>query len=65
MSTMTKTQADRIVARTATIVARMRADANALEARGERTAADAIRRVADSRERAGMRAREGARIGRV
>ena len=65
MSTMTKTQADRIHARTAQIVERMRADAEAAEALGDLEGATALRRIADSRERAVSRAREGARIGRI
>jgi len=65
MTNMTQTQADRIIERTARIVADMRAEADAAEARGNIEAAEAGRRIADSRERAGMRAHVGARIGRA
>lgn len=65
MSTMTSTQADRIHARTAEIVANMRRDADAAEAAGNLEGATALRTIADSRERAGNRARAGARIGRA
>lgn len=62
---MTQGQAQRIHARTAVVVANMRAEADVLESRGDVKGAAALRMVAESRERAGMRAREGARIGRV
>lgn len=65
MSTVTSTQAARIAARTAQTVANMRADADAAEARGDVEGANALRRMADSRERAGARAKVGARIGRA
>jgi hypothetical protein len=65
MTTMTSTQADRIHARTAQIVARMRADADAAEKAGNLSGAQALRDIADSRERAGMRARAGAHIGQA
>ena len=65
MSTMTQTQADRIHARTAQIVATMRADADAAEARGDITGANALRTLADSRERAGMRGHAGAHVGQA
>ncbi len=62
MSTVTATQADRVAARTAATVARMRTDADAAEARGDITGATALRTLADSRERAGARVRVGAKI---
>ncbi|MBN0040194.1 hypothetical protein JN535_08445 [Cellulosimicrobium cellulans] len=62
---MTSTQADRIAARTAAIVKKMRADADAAEAKGDHAGAAALRTLADSRERAGARAKVGARIGRA
>lgn len=65
MTTMTQAQADRIHERTAKVVANMRAEADAAEARGDLTGALALRRIADSRERAGNRAHAGARIGRA
>jgi hypothetical protein len=65
MTTMTQTQADRIHETTARVVATMRAEADAAEARGDLAGAQAIRRIADSRERAGNRAHAGARIGRA
>lgn len=65
MSTVTSTQAERIAARTAQIVANMRADADAAEANGDHAGAKALRDLADSRERAGSRARVGARIGQA
>lgn len=79
MNTVTSTQADRIAARTAKIVATMRAEADALEAAGgpsdvldptypsitRASAVEDIRRTADSRERAGARAKVGAKIGRA
>lgn len=65
MTTMSKAQADRIHARTAAIVERMRNDADAAEARGDIAGATALRRTADSRERAGGKAHEGAVIGRA
>lgn len=65
MNTVTSTQADRIAARTAQIVANMRAEADRLEAAGQTDLAAAQRRLADSRERAGARAKVGARIGRA
>lgn len=64
-STVTQTQADRIAARTAQVVSKMRADADAAEARGDLKGATALRTLADSRERAGARAKVGARIGRA
>lgn len=65
MSAMTQTQADRIHARTAAIVANMRKDADAAEAKGDITGATALRTLADSRERATSKARAGAKIGRI
>ena len=65
MNTVTSTQADRIAARTAQIVANMRAEADAAEAKGNLKGAQALRDLADSRERAGSRARVGARIGQA
>ena len=65
MNRVTQTQADRIAARTAQIVSKMRADADDAQARGDIDAAEALRRIADSRERAGARAKVGARIGRA
>lgn len=65
MERVTSTQAERIAARTANIVANMRAEADALESRGDVALAQAQRALADSRERAGSRARVGARIGRA
>lgn len=80
MRTMTSEQATRIRNRTADVVARMRAEADALERAGapddiiaegfgiKVTRAQAVadaRRNADARERAGMRARAGAKVGRI
>ncbi len=65
MTNMTQTQADRIADRTAHIVATMRTQADALEASGDINSAQAMRTLADSRERAGAHARAGARIGRA
>lgn len=65
MNTVTTAQADRIAARTAQIVARMRADADAAEKAGNLAGAQALRETADSRERAGARAKAGARIGQA
>lgn len=80
MQIMTAAQADRIRTRTAEAVARMRAEADALERAGapddvvaegfgiKVTRAQAVadaRLNADRRERAGMRARAGARVGRA
>lgn len=65
MNTITSTQADRIAARTAQTVANMRTDADKAEARGDIEGATALRQIADSRERAGARAKVGARIGRA
>lgn len=62
---MTAEQAERIHARTARIVARMRRDADDAEAVGDVAGATALRRFADSRERAGAKAREGALIGKA
>lgn len=62
MRTITATQADRIAARTAVIVANMRADADAAERAGDLEGAAALRMIADSRERAGARAHVGAKI---
>ena len=62
---MTQTQADRIHARTAQTVQRMRHDADAAQAAGDHEGAAALRLLADSRERAGMRAHAGAVIGRA
>ncbi|MBO9555571.1 hypothetical protein [Cellulomonas sp.] len=61
---VTQTQAARVAARTAEVVARMRAEADAAEARGDLLGAESLRRTADSRERAGARVRPGARIAR-
>lgn len=65
MDTVTSTQAERIAARTAQSVATMRANADAAEAKGDTAGATALRNLADSRERAGSRAKVGARIGRA
>lgn len=65
MSTMTQAQADRIHERTATVVANMRREADAAQARGDVAGAESLRTLADSRERAGNRAHAGARIGRA
>ena len=80
MRTMTAEQANRIRTRTAEAVARMRAEADALERAGapddiiaegfgiKVTRAQAVadaRRNADRRERAGLRARAGAKVGRI
>lgn len=65
MNTVTSTQADRIAARTAQIVANMRRDADVAEANGDHAGAKALRDLADSRERAGARAKVGARIGQA
>lgn len=65
MNTVTQTQADRIAARTAQIVSNMRRDADAAEAKGDIAGAEVLRTLADSRERAGARAKVGARIGRA
>jgi len=65
MNTVTSTQADRIAARTAAIVEKMRADADASEAKGDHAGAKSLRDIADSRERAGARAKVGARIGQA
>lgn len=65
MTKMTQTQADRIHERTATVVANMRSQADAAEARGDIAGAETLRTLADSRERAGNRAHAGARIGRA
>ena len=65
MDRMTQTQADRINARTAEVVAKMRQEADAAEAKGDTNGAAALRLLADSRERAGSRARVGARISRA
>jgi hypothetical protein len=62
-ATITAPQADRIHARTAAIVAKMRQDADAAEARGDLKGADALRRLAESRERVTSRVREGSRVG--
>lgn len=62
MKTISAPQADRIAARTATIVARFRTDADAAEAAGDLAGAEALRTLADSRERAGARARVGAKV---
>lgn len=63
MHVMTAEQAARIQTRTIAVVARMRADADAAAARGDHAGADALRFLADSRERATANARAGARIG--
>lgn len=65
MRTMTQEQADRIHARTAQIVSKMRADADAAEKSGDIEGARALRMLADSRERATSKARAGAKIGRA
>lgn len=65
MSTITEAQAQRIAQRTASLVAKMRDDADAAEARGDLEGATSLRQIADSRERAGARARVGAKIGRA
>lgn len=65
MSTVTQAQADRIAAHTARIVANIRKDADTLEANGDHETAATLRRQADSRERAGSRAKVGAKIGRI
>ncbi|MFB8229695.1 hypothetical protein [Cellulosimicrobium sp. NPDC055967] len=65
MDTITTTQADRIAARRARIVAKHRADANAAEQSGDHEGAAALRTLADSAHRAYTRARVDARIGRA
>lgn len=65
MNTVTATQAERIAARTARIVAEMRQNADAAECAGDIEGAAVLRRLADSRERAGARAKVGARIGQA
>jgi hypothetical protein len=65
MMILTQAQADRIHAQTATVVANMRAEADMAEANGNPIGAQTLRRFADSRERAGMRAHAGARVGRA
>ena len=65
MTNMTQTQADRIIERTARIVADMRSQADVAATQGLWLIAADLRRTADSRERAGMRAHVGARIGRA
>ena len=64
-ATVTAAQAERIAARTAQVVTRMRAEADAAEAAGNLSGAKALRDLADSRERAGAKGREGARITRI
>lgn len=61
-ATVTTAQAERVAARTAAIVERMRADADAAEAKGDTKGAAALRQIADSRERAGAKVRTGARV---
>lgn len=65
MRTMTQADANRIHEHTATLVANLRAQADAAEAAGNETGAASLRRLADSRERATLRARAGARIGQA
>jgi len=65
MDIMTTAQAERVAQRTAQVVARMRSDADEAERRGDHNGAQAMRELADSRERAGRRAHAGARIGRA
>lgn len=65
MRIMTQGEAERIRARTVRVVAEMRAEARDLDAAGRYEDAAVARRIADSRERAGMRARVGAKIGRA
>lgn len=65
MNTITSTQAARIATRTAQTVANMRNDADKAEERGDIEGATALRQIADSRERAGARAKVGARIGQA
>lgn len=65
MRIMTQVEAERIRSRTARVVAEMRAEARDLDAAGRHDDAAVARRIADSRERAGMRARAGAKIGRA
>lgn len=62
MSTVTAATAARVADRTAVIVAKFRADADAAEKAGDLTGAAALRTLADSRERAGARVRVGANI---
>lgn len=62
---MTQGEAERIRSQTARIVAKMRAEARDLAAAGRHDDAAVARRIADSRERAGLRARPGAKIGRA
>lgn len=65
MRTMTEVEAQRIRAGTVHVVAKMRAEARDLDAAGHHGHAAVTRRIADSRERAGLRARAGAKIGRA
>ena len=65
MGAVTSTQADRILARTAGIVARMRADADAADRKGDHATAALWRGTADSRERATANVRVGQRIGQA
>lgn len=64
-SQVTRPQADRIAARTAQVVANMRAEVDRLIIDGQHEEAMALAAFADSRERAGARAKVGARIGRA
>jgi len=65
MRTMTQGEAERIRSQTARVVAEMRAEARDLDAAGRHDDAAVAHRIADSRERAGRRARPGAKIGRA
>ena len=65
MNTVSNEQARRAAERTAAAVAKMRDDADAAERRGDIEGANALRQIADSRERAGARVRVGAQIGRA
>lgn len=65
MRTMTQADADRIHAHTAEVVANLRAQADAADAAGNAAGAASLRRLADSRERATLRAHAGTRIGQA
>ncbi|NOV96826.1 hypothetical protein [Isoptericola halotolerans] len=64
-SQVTRTQADRVAARTTQVVADMRAEVDRLIIDGQHEEAIALAAFADSRERAGARAKVGARIGQA
>lgn len=65
MSIMTADQADRIHANTARIVASIRRQADEAERAGDTAGAAILRNQANARERIGMRAHAGARIGQA